>query len=119
MAVGVANVTSPNYASADYTLGPFKLKVRRITFDSSYPTGGEVVLASQVGLQNIVMVLPTVASNAAGTLGYPLFGKPNSTGSQCALLPLASGANAGDPLPEETNAADLALFSADVWFVGH
>lgn len=38
--------------------GAFKVFVGRVTFDSSYPTGGEAVTAADFGLSKIEAVIP-------------------------------------------------------------
>jgi len=43
-----------------------------VTFDSSYPTGGEPLAPADVGLSQITFVSDELAKNAAGTLGIPV-----------------------------------------------
>ena len=45
---------SPN---PDFVAGNKRFKFRKITFDSSYPDGGEAVTASEVGLRKIDAVI--------------------------------------------------------------
>jgi hypothetical protein len=55
MSVSIAKVSG-----ADTVFGNQRVKVRDITFDSSYPTGGESVTASDVGLKKVLYAIPTV-----------------------------------------------------------
>lgn len=56
----MAGVTIAKVTGADSTWGNKRVKVRDITFDSSYPTGGEPLVASDVGLKNIDFAIVTI-----------------------------------------------------------
>lgn len=65
----------------------------KVTFDASYPTGGEAVTAGSFGLSSIYAVLPAVDLTgtwiafyvpAAGTTGGKLFAIVSATGAQVA-----------------------------------
>ena len=64
-------LTISTVAGADFVAGNKKVKVRKVTFDSSYPTGGESLVASDVGLKKIEQVIPHGAftANEGGTTG--------------------------------------------------
>jgi len=55
MAVSIAKVTG-----ADSVFGNKRVKVRDITFDSSYPTGGEPLTAADVDLKKIDFGICTI-----------------------------------------------------------
>ena len=62
MAVSVSNKATLNTNTE-------KTVISEVTFDSSYPTGGEAVVASDFGLHGITHVLVT-QSNVATKRGY-------------------------------------------------
>lgn len=60
-------ITTP-VEGADTVFGNKRVKVRDIEFDSSYPTGGESLVASDVGLTKIEQFIPHgPAGNSDGT----------------------------------------------------
>lgn len=80
------------------------------TFDSSYPTGGEAIAASDFGLTKIEFVQATSGPAAGGLVTW------DRTNSK--LLVRDSGANAGDVFPEQANATDLSAFVVHLTVVG-
>lgn len=120
MAVTISNVTADPNQGTVYGL-PWKFALKDITFDNSYPTTGEVVTATQVGLNMLVGAWPAQAVNAAGTAMLPVYVEVNSTGSQATLqLFRYDGASAGKAnLEEAANAFDASTFTARVMFYGH
>lgn len=111
MALTVAKVTG-----ADYVAGNKKIRVRDVTFDSSYPTGGEALTAANVGLKKIDTMSGGIAKNAAGTLALPLCYDHTNAKLQAYQY---NGASAGvAQLLEVADTTDLALFSARLTFVG-
>ena len=89
---------SPN---PDRVSGNIKVRVRRITFDNSYPAGGEAVAASDFGLKKIYhLEISPVAMKSDESLG----------------VPVAYDADAGKIVAFEgdnDNAADAPLVQAD------
>jgi hypothetical protein len=71
MALTIENITRPAGAKEGQTLTsqlavegtPLKMTVTKVTFDNSYPTGGEVVTAAQLGLTTLreVIAVETLA----------------------------------------------------------
>lgn len=80
------------------------------TFDSSYPTGGEAIAASDFGLTKIEFVQASPGSAFGSIVGWD---RANSK-----LLVRDSGANAGDVFPEQANATDLSTFVVHLTVVG-
>lgn len=112
MALTVAKVTG-----ADRIEGNKKVKVRTITFDSSYPTGGEALTASTLGFRKVEEVRPHgVFRNTDGTLAVPV--SYDHTNSKL-LAYQYNGASAGvAQLLEVANTTDLSAFSGRVTVVG-
>lgn len=48
-----------------HVVGDLKLKFVRVTFDNSYPTGGEAISPSDFGMSRIVFVSPGAISDVA------------------------------------------------------
>ena len=112
MALTLARVTG-----ADRVEGNKKVKVRDVTFDSSYATGGESLTAADVGLKKIEFVRGLVAKNSTGTLAIPLVYDFTNSKLQAYRY---DGASAGKASLEEAAAAfDASAFSARLEFVGY
>ncbi len=62
---------------AELQLGTHRGKIFDVTFDSSYPTGGEDVSKASVGLQNITGALHLGAADATGAGIVPVY-KPST-----------------------------------------
>jgi hypothetical protein len=89
-------------------------QMARITFDSSYTTGGLAVTASSLRMSRVDQIIPLgLAVNAALTAGifcrYEI-----STGKLVAYWPQGSGA----ALAEVTNGTDLSAYTVDVLVIG-
>jgi hypothetical protein len=111
MALTITKVTG-----ADTTFGNKRIKTRDITFDSSYPTGGEALTAADVGLTKIDNVLSVgTATNSAGTLAHNV--RYDFTNSK--LQAFETGAAVDGPHKEATSTADLSAYSARLTFIGH
>lgn len=93
--------------------GAQRQTVTLVTFDSSYPTGGEPVTAATFQLQRLDHIMPFTARNAAGTLH--LIGGWDHTNSK---LFLAWGAASGAPFAEVANTTDLSAFTARITALG-
>lgn len=120
MAVTISDVTADPNQGTVYGL-PWKFALKDVTFDGSYPTGGETVTAAQVGLNMLVGAWPAWAANADGTLGLPVYVKVNSTGSEATLFAYGyDGSEAGAAsLEEKGDTFDADAFTARVMFYGH
>src|SRR4051794_33479755 len=114
MALTVAKV-SPN---ADTVFGNKRIKIRDVTFDNSYATGGLALTAATVGLKVIQQVLTDAgAKNAAGTSVVPI--RYDYTNSKLQAYRY-DGASAGKAFLEEVTAAvDLSLFTARITIIGY
>ena len=88
------------------------LKVRRakVTFDSSYDSGGEAVTAADFGLSTLVAVIPV-----GGPVGYSVqFDPANSK-----LVTYRTGTSANTVLNETTAAVNLSAVSYYVVAIGY
>ena len=123
MAVTVAQVSRPNAAISETTVGEFKLRVVDVTFDNSYVTTGEPLAATALGWSYFYGHLggTAIATNATGTLALPVIVKPNASGSQVTLfLYRYDGASAGKAsLEEAANAFDASTFTARLYLLGY
>lgn len=61
-------VSTPTHATSPVVAGNVRMAVRDITFDSSYPTGGEALSASDFGMQVILASIPTVRTAGTGSV---------------------------------------------------
>jgi hypothetical protein len=123
MAVTNAKVSHPNQQETAFPVGMFKGVIRQITFDSSYPTTGEVVTAASLGFQKIDFSFVeggSFAHNAAGTASVGVKVVPNAARTQVTLfLYRYDGASAGKASFEEAaNAFDASTFSTRIMFLG-
>lgn len=84
------------------SIGTKRMIVARVTFDSSYPTGGETLNLSDIGMRDVECILTD------GAEGYHL--KWDKTNSK--LLVYSSAAT------QVTNATDLSALDAVVAFIG-
>jgi hypothetical protein len=110
-------LTITKVAGADTVFGNKRVKVRDITFDSSYPTTGESLTAADVGLTKIDFVETQGAKNSAGTAQVPVV--YDYTNSKLQIYRY-DGASVGKANLEEAAAAfDASAFTARVRFVGH
>jgi hypothetical protein len=100
------------------TFGNKRVRVYDITFDSSYPTGGESLTAADVGLKKIEQVLSDAgAKNSAGTSMVPV--RYDYTNSKLQGYEY-NGASAGVArLQELANAFDASAFTARCTFIGY
>lgn len=110
MALTIAKVTG-----ADHTDGNKRIKVRTITFDSSYPTGGESLTAADVKLRKIEFVSDGVARNTAGTLAVNT--SYDYTNSK--LFAYETAGTVDTAHKEVTNATDLSTYSVRLRIEGY
>lgn len=109
MAVAVADIAGADTPIAGGTAG-LRMKVKTVTFDSSYPTGGEALTAADFGLSSIVWAH---ASNASGyVFSY------DYTNSKL-LAYRGDNDNAADaPMIEVANAVNLSAVATRVTVIG-
>lgn len=83
MALTITYPTTPNQLIDEWTEGTRKRRRVTIQFDNSYPTGGEVLLASDLGWSAVYDFTPDgLAQNAAGTQATACVAKPNAARTQ-------------------------------------
>jgi hypothetical protein len=86
------------------------------TFDSSYPTGGEPLVAADLGLARITHIEDATAKNAAGTSAIPVVYDHTNSKLQGYEY---NGASAGVArLQELANAFDASAFTARLTVYG-
>lgn len=91
--------------------GRLRLNIVKVTFDSSYPTGGEALTAAQLGLNKVVHVAPAPAS------GY--VGEYDLTNSKLKAY-YGDNNNASDgPLIEVPNTTDLSAVVMYLVVIGY
>ena len=97
-----------------------KLRVRKVTFDSSYPTGGEAITASDFGLTRLIACVPlgpaikSDVTDAVAVAWNPATGK-------LATYRQKDPADAGGAdiaLPEVADTTNLASYSVHVLAIG-
>lgn len=110
MALTVAN----RDARAADVFGRHKVVFSKVTFDSSYPTGGESFVPADVGLAEFDIVLVSPDSNAAGghVVQYDYTAKKFKVFVEEAVA-------AGGPLLEIANATDLSTLVIRVLAIGN
>lgn len=98
-------------------LGTERVVRATITFDASYPTGGEAFTAAQLGLTSLKDVQP-YAGLGSSTTGYvPVWNR--SVSSPLLLVLMGDNNNASDgPLIEVANTTDLSAFVCQIRAVG-
>lgn len=119
MAVSVAKV-----AGADTTWGNKKIRIRTVTFDSSYLSTGEPINASDFGLRQFDTLEPLgFATVADGTTAFAVTAKI-ATARTSALLfahgqEPTSATTTTIPFPDADSTEDLSLYSVVMRAVGY
>ena len=98
-----------------YSLGNLKAVLVDLTFDSSYPTGGEVLTPSLVGLTTIVHVSSAYALHSTPTTAVGVVWNP-ATGKLIALYSTANASNV--PIAEAGSTDDLSAFTCRCMIYG-
>lgn len=118
MAVSLARVTG-----ADTVWGNQKVRVRDVTFDSSYPTTGEPVNASDFGLHRFATLEPLgFAITSSGTTAWAVTAQISTDRTSAVLF--AHGqepTNAGTtsiPFPDADSTEDLSTFTCRMRAIG-
>lgn len=111
MALTVSNVDS---FSQD-VWGRHRVAVVEVTFDSSYPTGGESFTPADAGMAEFSLVLVSPDSSPAYQFAY------DYSAQKILVFGVQQDADAAvtDPFDEEDNAADLSSVTVRVLCVGH
>ena len=111
MALTVAKVTGQQ----DFVAGNRKHKVRTITFDSSYPTGGESLTAADLGLKSITEIRPHGSFRAAANTSAI---EVSFDYTNAKLIAFWGNAGTASVQPEVTNTTDLSTYSGRITAVG-
>lgn len=111
MALTIANTTPQ---SGD-VWGRQKTRIVTVTFDSSYPTGGESFTPANVGLASFTAVFFSPDSSPAYQFAY------DYTNQKILVFGVQQDADAAvtDPFDEEDDTADLSTVTIRVLCVGH
>jgi hypothetical protein len=100
----------------DVQIGGLRVHSRNVTFDASYPTGGEPLAPADVGLEAIIQVLGDVAVATAGTSAVNV---AYSYGGSAQTLRAFETAGTVDLAHKEvTSTADLSTYTARLTFLG-
>ena len=116
-------LTIANDKTANTVWGNKKVRVFDITFDSSYPTGGESLTASDLGFKKIEQFIPhgpAVDSDGTGGTNAAPVHYDYSTSKLQAFQQEDPGATGGDEiqLPEVESTDSLANYLVRVTVVG-
>lgn len=104
-------------AGASYVVSNKKCKVYDVTFDSSYPTGGESLTASDVGLKKIEQLI--VHGPATATVGGTTGVLATYDYTNAKLQAFWGNAGTASVLPEVTDTTTLATQVCRVTVVGY
>lgn len=108
----MALTVSRNFQRESVGLDQFRCNIVDITFDSSYPTGGESLTRQDLGMDSeVLMVLPQL-----GDTGYVvLYDRTNSK----LMAYMGDNNNASDgPLIEVANTTDLSTLDVRLLVIG-
>lgn len=107
-------LSTPSPVVAEDVWGRAKVRVRTVTFDNSYPTGGESFTAADVGLSEIFYVGFSADNSPAYQFAY------DYTNKKIQVFGVEQDADAAvtDPFDEENNAVDLSTVQIRVLVVG-
>lgn len=106
---------------ADYVAGNKRIKFRKVTFDSSYATGGESLAAADVGLKRIVHVSGAVARNTegAGDGTRAVFVRWDKTNQKLVAYWYDPAQAAAETFRQVANTTDLSTYAVELELVGH
>jgi hypothetical protein len=108
----MAGLVYQHVDGGDGTFGQMRYKTWDVTFDSSYPTNGELVDKSQVGLSNIIGAMHLGVADATSAGIVPIY-KP-STGKLLAMRVTAVGTVAAPTFTGAAHTHTLNLKNAAV-----
>lgn len=120
MALTITEVKNPNSIISEFPVFDRKGRIVDVTFDSSYPTGGEILTARQLGWHVITGVIPlTLASTASGTTALAVSGHPASPAQDSVALRLFESATAGNPMAEIGSGDNVSTFTVRLLVLGN
>lgn len=104
-------------ANGAYVVGNKKFRTYDVTFDSSYPTGGESLTPANVGLKKIVQVIGdgTFTATEGGTTGVQV--SYDYTNKK--LQAFWGNAGTASVAPEVTGTTNLATQVGRLTFIGY
>lgn len=106
MALTIAYPTHPNQTITEFPFGPWKARLVKLTFDSSYLTTGEVLNATDLGWNTLIGAMPlTNVGNADGTLSVGTVVRANTAQTALTFQAQESAAVATHTHTENTAAA--------------
>jgi hypothetical protein len=111
MALTVAAVANVK----DTVWGNKRIKTRQVTFDSTYPTGGESLVASDFGLKTIDTVLVAGPARKSDGSNAVIASFDHTNKTLMAFWSAASGAAPG----QVSNNTDLSTYSVRVVAIGN
>lgn len=109
-------ITTASPQSSNDVWGRQRVATARVTFDSSYATGGESLTPANVGLSSFTYVAIEVDASVAAHRGRIV--QFDYTANKMLVLEEEAVA-AGGPLLETANATDLSTMVVRVLCVGH
>lgn len=110
------SISSVHPQASDDVWGRLRVAVRTVTFDDSYPTGGESFTPADVGLSEFLFV--DIQNDADGTLGFSF--EYDYTAQTIVALGVEQDADAAttEPLDEEDDTEDLSAVVVRVLCIG-
>jgi hypothetical protein len=120
MPLTVTYPAHPNQTITEFTLGPWKARMVRLQFDSSYLTTGEVLAASTLGWSNVYGAIPlTNVGNADGTLSLGCVVRSNAAQTSLTFQAQEGGGTANDnPFKEVTSTQDVSAYHGTFFVLG-
>lgn len=113
MALSIAPVKAP---APDDVWGRHRIRIETVTFDASYPTGGESFTPAMVGMSEFALVVPSVDANSlkGEVVQY------DYTAQKLVVLGVEQDADGTDTeaLDEEDSTTDLSTLVVRVLIVG-
>lgn len=98
-------------------LGPYRVKVSNVTFDNSYPTGGEPLTAAQLGLTTILSVICEQGVTATRTTAITAY---YDVAASKLVAYRIDGSPAGQAaIPEVASTTDLSTFTVRLIAIGY
>lgn len=110
----MALTIAPETGVKDFSLGNRRAKVRRVTFDSSYATGGETLVPKDFGFTQIDAVIVTGPARKSDGTNAVIASYDHANQKMMAYWSAASGAAPG----QVTAATDLSTYSVRVLAIG-
>lgn len=113
-------ITLGRIAGADYVDANKRVKIRTLTFSSTYATGGETITAASLGLKRVYQVLGGgIATSTDLATANPVAYTINTAGTSVTVLQY-EGSAAGTAISEKTNSEAYATGSnCRTTFIGY